>query len=505
MRQKHLICVLVAVLGLAALSHATFSRVESMGKSDDFFMDDISIFTNPANINLYANFLTGELGQVGAWESFQDMAHDPAGQWFGGAASYKLGDGSKVTLGLAFNRDDNLVTKLRAYGSKTITVNFDSGDGSSRWTDNRLVVGQFAYRDTLNRSRWILTPTGEQDTLRLSDSIITFDMVLSGDPADSAAVENWPIWALPPYDTISQIVYANTIPVPVGKTEFFLGYSNGRDLHIGGHFYMASQDSGLREDEDNQASSRVYRGDVGVNYGLGNHSIELSMGVADVSYKLMPPVNNITEIVDAFKNEESEKAIFANLRVFYDVPQINSKLVPVFKYASSKVNTYDESSFEGGLGLNKEIEKGIFYAGINAQRRSVEDSRDQIDWSSPEDGLFTTDTVSNTAKVSFGIEKNIGWKWFIIRVGGQKVVAQQTVTKNFADGSSDETIKKWVTNADDDGTSQDVIGFGVGFNFGNKLRVDGTINENFPYQNPFGYLGDVGKRLATRVSATYSF
>ncbi len=504
MRQKHFICLLVALLGLAAVSHATYSRVESMGKSDDFFMDDISIFTNPANVNLYANFLTGELGRVGAWESWQDMAKDPVGQWFGGAASYKLGDGSKVTLGLAFNRDDDLVTKLRNYSSKKIVVDFENGAGDS-WKDERLLIGQFAYRDSLNSNRWTLTPSGAVDTLRMNDSIITFDMVVSGTVADSIAVETWPIWALPPYDTVDQIVYTNSIPAPLGKTEFFLGYSNGKDLHVGGHFYMASQDSGVKDDEDNQASSRVYRGDIGVNYGLGNHSIEVAVGIADVTFKLKPPSSSIPEIVSAFNNEESEKALFANVRIFYDMPQLGGKLVPVFKYADSKVNVYSENILEGGLGLNKDIEKGIFYAGISGQSRYVEDASEQMDWARVEDSVFTTDTTNNSARVSFGIEKNIVWKWFVVRVGGQKVVTQQRVVKHFQNGTRTRTTEKWVTNVDDDSSILDVIGFGVGFNFGNKLRVDGTINENFPYQNPFGYLGDVGKRLATRVSATYSF
>ena len=38
--------------------------------------------------------------------------------------------------------------------------------------------------------------------------------------------------------------------------------------------------------------------------------------------------------------------------------------------------------------------------------------------------------------------------------------------------------------------------------FGNKLKVDGTMCEKFPYLNPFNNLS---QRLATRVSATYSF
>jgi hypothetical protein len=49
------------ILGLGS-AFATFARVESMGKNTTYIMDDVSIFDNPANINLYPNYLIGEFG-----------------------------------------------------------------------------------------------------------------------------------------------------------------------------------------------------------------------------------------------------------------------------------------------------------------------------------------------------------------------------------------------------------------------------------------------------------
>jgi hypothetical protein len=46
----------------AGSAFATFARVESMGKNTTYIMDDVSIFDNPANINLYPNFLIGGFG-----------------------------------------------------------------------------------------------------------------------------------------------------------------------------------------------------------------------------------------------------------------------------------------------------------------------------------------------------------------------------------------------------------------------------------------------------------
>ena len=47
------------ILGVGS-AFATFARVESMGKNTTYIMDDVSIFDNPANINLYPNYLIGE-------------------------------------------------------------------------------------------------------------------------------------------------------------------------------------------------------------------------------------------------------------------------------------------------------------------------------------------------------------------------------------------------------------------------------------------------------------
>ena len=50
------------ILFIVQLCFASSARVESMGKSATFFMDDASIFDNPANINVFPNFLIGEMG-----------------------------------------------------------------------------------------------------------------------------------------------------------------------------------------------------------------------------------------------------------------------------------------------------------------------------------------------------------------------------------------------------------------------------------------------------------
>ncbi|MDQ3003667.1 MAG: hypothetical protein M3Y08_20715, partial [Fibrobacterota bacterium] len=114
------------VFGMAYPVWATYSRVESMGKRADFFMDDISIFDNPANMNIFPNFLIGELGTYRAvpGDSLGASAEvrrnmDPANSWFGGIFSYSLSKNKEsgnlypqISLGGAFNRQDEEMAAL---------------------------------------------------------------------------------------------------------------------------------------------------------------------------------------------------------------------------------------------------------------------------------------------------------------------------------------------------------------------------------------------------------
>ncbi len=497
MKQKHLICVMVLLFGMLMAGYASSSRVESMGKNDDYFMDGVSIFRNPANINLYSNFLVGELGQIPTVENMADRDKDPSKQWFGGAASYKIGDGSKVTFGIVFNREDELVTMLKTHNSGKYLIKFADS----------LVVGDFMHRDA--NGNWDLKLN---ETLHKSDNIVYSDKFNWNSETgtarqnDSVEVANAQILEYVGNGTTVQKIgekeYAKNIPDPVGKTDFFLGYSNGKDLHVGGHFYVASQDSGAVDNTSDRSESHVYKGDIGINYGIGNHSLEVSLGIADVSFSSISP-SEIREVKAVFANVESKKALFFNTRFFYDMPKYGAKLVPIFSYSAQKVNVFDEQKIKAGVGFNKEIEKGIFYAGLTGSQSITIDSTEVRDWNKASDYMYTTDTTTESVTLSFGVERNIAWKWFVVRVGGKKVISQQTAAKNYKNSAS--YTKKYVVNPQSDNTPNDVIGFGVGFNFDNKVRVDGTINEFFPYQNPFGYLGNNGVRVATRVSATYSF
>ena len=113
MKTLRFVIAIVAVFGSVAV-FATNARVESMGKSTRFIMDDISIFDNPANMNLYPNFLMGELGVYNdsrANDVQSGQNQDPWDPWFGGLFSLDIGGGNAVSIGGIFGRKEERLLK----------------------------------------------------------------------------------------------------------------------------------------------------------------------------------------------------------------------------------------------------------------------------------------------------------------------------------------------------------------------------------------------------------
>ena len=94
------------ILGVGS-AFATFARIESMGKNTTYIMDDVSIFDNPANINLYPNYLIGEFGPY-TQNVPTGQNQDPMHPNFGGIFSISLGDENnpdpRLSIGGLFGR-----------------------------------------------------------------------------------------------------------------------------------------------------------------------------------------------------------------------------------------------------------------------------------------------------------------------------------------------------------------------------------------------------------------
>jgi hypothetical protein len=122
---KKMACV-VLLMGCFIGSYATDARVLTMGGNDNFFMDDVSIFRNPANINYYPNMIIGSLGvyladdsDTGQLAALRLQNKQPQKPFGGTILSYSLNQSSEsgnqyplLSVGAIFNRYDPLLNYL---------------------------------------------------------------------------------------------------------------------------------------------------------------------------------------------------------------------------------------------------------------------------------------------------------------------------------------------------------------------------------------------------------
>ena len=421
----------VALLG-GASAFASNARVESMGKSSTFIMDDISIFDNPANINLYPNFLIGELGNYLYPEKSVEVGEnkDPLNPWFGGIFSLKISQDNSLSIAGVLNRKEERLLKY--------------------------------FPDRINTTR--------------------------GKAAGGVA------------------------PVPVTNFDGFLG-ANLSNVALGAHIYIAHQD-GLSGDNriTTDAFVSAVQADLGANIEVSNElSLEFSGGLARMQYGPADREFFDTDLL----------SVFGNARIFSKVSAINGHLIPVASFRNMNAPGRDELDIGLGLGADAAFDRGFFWIGLkgfyNQQRAGsnwyvmdgetvYRDIRENA-W-----GTGRTTLWQFGGTINFGIERNIWWDWFVLRVGGQKTVA-------YADYKADKDNPNsvlcpnpigegcringnyFVTNSINDGTREDNVGFGFGINIEEKLKIDATVAEDVVFRNPFQGEG----RLISRISATYSF
>jgi hypothetical protein len=408
------------VVGMGLPAWATYSRVESMGKRADFFMDDISIFDNPANMNIFPNFLIGELGTYralpgdSAGVSSQTRRNmDPANSWFGGIFSYSLSKNKEsgnlypqISLGGAFNRTD------------------------------------------------------EELALLIPDS-----------------------------------VDGNPVPDPATNFDGFLGMTLSNGGMLGSHIYVAVQEgadlrNGVLGAQGGDINLYMMRGDLGLNWPIArNIDGELSLGLSSIYYG---PVDI-----------DPEMSWWVKGRAFSTLEIINGELVPIFNYSSFQAPGKMLSKLHFGLGVNVSLDRGFFWLGVQGLFDELEETGFSTDPATGAESYNSTVASKSTESIrggliSFGIERNVWWDWLVLRVGGQKEI---TYRSHDGAGGSFNYIH---TNPTNDGTADDHVGFGIGINVEEKLKVDATLAEDILYT--FGnLLSGPSHHVISRISATYSF
>jgi len=421
-----------AVVGSVS-AFATNARVESMGKNSSFIMDDVSIFDNPANINLYPNFLIGELGNYLYHPDSVKIGQnrDPLDAWFGGIFSLKISADNSLSIAGVLNRKEERLLKY--------------------------------FPD------WIMDNSG----------------------------------------------FAKKAPVPVTNFDGFLG-ANLDNKAFGIHIYIAHQD-GLTGDGimSTDAFVSAVQLDLGTNIEISSdYAIEASGGIARMQYGPRDRKFFETELLSEF----------FDARMFSRIGAINGHLIPVVFIRNMNAPGRDEFDIGAGVGVDAAFDRGFFWMGLkgfyNKQRAGSTWTKNSQGQTIYTDDITSSDTWGDArttlwqvgGTISFGIERNIWWDWFVLRVGGQKVIAYADYNSSDDIGHSilcptnirggcEPSGNYFVTNAPNDGTRSDNVGFGFGINIEEKLKIDATVAEDVTFRNPFQGEG----RLISRISATYSF
>ncbi|MBR2270891.1 MAG: hypothetical protein IJ912_00835 [Fibrobacter sp.] len=421
------------ILGVGS-AFATFARVESMGKNTTYIMDDVSIFDNPANANLYSNYLIGGFGAYTDNDLKAGGNVDPQHPTFGGIFSVSFGDDNnpdpKFTIGGLFGRiNQDLAMYLPDY----------------------VQVGKRGY---------VVVP----------ETVTNFDGFLGGTFSSGDA------WGL--------------------------------------HIYIAHQDGGdLDESGTYQPDSKAYASlvqlDGGLNFQLGSGtSYELSGGVARIQYG--------PDRHDFF--DDGDFSILGKARAFFTLEAIDGELVPAANIKLAQAPGIEDKLAQAGMGINVAMDRGFFWLGLDfiwnqtkAHDWFYDKALDGGAWvydSRNEDDPHWDKRSDIGGKISFGIERNIWWDWFVIRVGGQKSILYTDCDVNSKNeytsdryGICKDDGTFFSTNPLADGSADDHVGFGFGINIEERLKIDVTVAEDLLFRNPFQGEG----RFFSRLDATYSF
>jgi hypothetical protein len=422
---KRILCW-VMVAGFVASCFATDARVLTMGRHDDFFMDDISIFRNPANVNYYPNMLMGSLG-IYVEDSTLDHSsnnyaalvrnnRDPQKPFAGAILSYSLNQSSEggnqyplLSIGALFNRYDYMLDYLNPASAK-----------------------------------------------------------------------------------FSQAFGANPIMLDpsVGKLDLIIGYAfpSGGMVGVGGYF--AFQDE---KRQDIQFTSNLYKGNVGINWPLAKSmNLEVSMDISSVKGAGIAKGIGVDTTSSSVYIANGDISWKGDIRLFSALTSFNGDFVPHLGIENISLlqGKYNAMSVAGGLGININIDKGFFWAGLEGLYESKDLKPTNITgWA------HDSSSSGIGGRVSAGLERNVIFDWWVWRIGVMKRLMY--VTSGGNNGS-------WEQNPEADASDDDFISFGWGLNIENRFKVDVVMAEDIFYTWTNLISGPM-HHLTNRITATYSF
>lgn len=371
-----------------------------MGKSDTYFMDDISVWTNPANSNIYPNYLMGDLGQMSTkdtsgtnWQSGMARTNrDPSDPWFGAVFAKSFGDAKsgnrypQATIGGAFNRDDEMM--------------------------------KYLDRDTAIFAK--------------DSQSIKMDGMLG------------------------------------------LALSNGAMLGVKGYVGGGDWQTGSAE-----KGAWLMRYTLGLNIPVTQGiDFELSGGLNNFDYTWKDASGK-----DSLGDRDYGMGYDVRARAFFSVPAISGEVVPAVSYVYAHPLDNKVTDLKAGLGVNVSMDRGFFWLGL-----------DYV-YTQEKHAVAAYDSTSYGARFSFGIERNVWTDWLVLRVGGMKYMTYTDVKHSTYNASG------YTSNPLNDGSANDNVGFGIGLNIEDKLKIDATMGEDIPFTGG-GLLSGSTDHIFSRISAT---
>ena len=303
--------------------------------------------------------------------------------------------------------------------------------------------------------------------------------------------------------------YTN-VPTTVTNFDGFLGGTFSSGDAWGLHLYIAHQDGGELDSAaglyqtNSDAFASVVQLDAGLNFQVGSGtSYELSAGIARIQYG--PEHHSFFD--------DGNFSFLAKARAFFTLDAIDGELIPAASANFISAPGIDDKSAQVGIGINVAMDRGFFWMGAdfiwNKMRAhdwtvDYETGKTSYDANNDEEPIWD-ERKDIGGMISFGIERNIWWDWFVIRVGGQKSILYTQCDQDEKNVGKDGICKAdgnfFTTNPLADGSDEDHVGFGFGINIEEKLKIDVTVAEDMLFRNPFQGEG----RIFSRLDATYSF
>ncbi len=304
----HKIFNILLIGGFICSLFATDARVLTMGRHDNFFMDDISIFRNPANINIYPNMLMGSFGYY-AEDPLQDDTsnlgglrkknRDPQKPFFGGILSLSLDKTSDagdqfplLSMGVVINRHDEMLKYL---------------DPSDK---DFVGIGDTSLNGQLNENNFI---------------------------------------------------------EPVGKFDIMFGYATKNGGMFGFGTYFAFQKE--KEGDNVNKEVKLIKGNLGVNLPVAKTvDLEFSANIGVISQVGM---DSTLEKVNVFKNDffaSADLRLFSAIS-FLNGSFVPHMRFDYMKFNDGKNRRYN---LDAGVALNVNIDRGFFWTGIEGIYRDID-------------------------------------------------------------------------------------------------------------------------------------